>query len=432
MLPLIVPIGAVLLGVALLLLGSGLLNTLLAVRGSLEGYSDSSLGLIMSGYFLGYFSGTFAALPLIRRVGHIRAFAMCAALAACSALLHVMFVEPWVWMALRVMNGFVLVILYTVVESWLNGQTPAEQRGRVFAVYMAINLGALAAAQQLLRLESAMSFMLFAIAAMLISVSLVPVTWTRFAQPPVETVSRLRFKALYKAAPVSVAGALLSGLAMGAFWGLGPVYASRVGLDSASVATFMSVAILGGALFQYPLGRYSDTHDRRTVLAVICVAAAIAAVLVWLSSGTPSLLYMAIGIYGGLAFCAYPVALAHLIDRLDADKILSGGSSALFLHGVGAAIGPALAGQLMELLGPRSLPFYFVIMQVALALYTFMRLHVVREDLSDHSTHFVPMVRTSQVALEMMPEDEVEPGSEDDAHDSGTSQSEQPPDKPSS
>ncbi len=430
MFPLIVPIGAVLLGVALLLLGSGLLNTLLAVRGSLEGYSDSALGLIMSGYFLGYFSGTFAALPLIRRVGHIRAFAMCAALAACSALLHVMFVEPWVWMVLRILNGFVLVILYTVVESWLNGQTPAEQRGRVFAVYMAVNLGALAAAQQLLRLESAMSFMLFAVAAMLISVSLVPVTWTRFAQPPVETVTRLRFKALYRAAPVSVAGALLSGLAMGAFWGLGPVYANRVGLDSASVATFMSMAILGGALFQYPLGRYSDTHDRRSVLMVICLAATAAALLVWLSDGNTPLLYLSIAIYGGLAFCAYPVALAHMIDRLDANQILSGGSSALFLHGVGAAMGPALAGQLMEWFGAGSLAFYFMIMQLALALYTLMRLHVVREDLSDHSTQFVPMVRTSPVALEMMPEEEVEVESED-APDSDSSQREPPPDKPS-
>ncbi|MGB2248891.1 MAG: MFS transporter [Alcanivorax sediminis] len=430
MFPLIVPIGAVLLGVALLLLGSGLLNTLLAVRGSLEGYSDSALGLIMSGYFLGYFSGTFAALPLIRRVGHIRAFAMCAALAACSALLHVMFVEPWVWMVLRILNGFVLVILYTVVESWLNGQTPAEQRGRVFAVYMAVNLGALAAAQQLLRLESAMSFMLFAVAAMLISVSLVPVTWTRFAQPPVETVTRLRFKALYRAAPVSVAGALLSGLAMGAFWGLGPVYANRVGLDSASVATFMSMAILGGALFQYPLGRYSDTHDRRSVLMVICLAATAAALLVFLSDANTPLLYLSIAIYGGLAFCAYPVALAHMIDRLDANQILSGGSSALFLHGVGAAMGPALAGQLMESFGAGSLPFYFMIMQLALALYTLMRLHVVREDLSDHSTQFVPMVRTSPVALEMMPEEEVEVESED-APDSDSSQREPPPDKPS-
>ena len=93
MLSLIVPIGSLLTGVALLLLGSGLLNTLLALRGGIEGYSDATLGIIMSGYFLGFFVGTFVALPLIQRIGHIRTFALCAALASCSVLLHVLVVR---------------------------------------------------------------------------------------------------------------------------------------------------------------------------------------------------------------------------------------------------------------------------------------------------------------------------------------------------
>ena len=46
MLLLIVPIIALLLGASLLLLGSGLLNTLLAIRGGLEAYPDDTLSLI--------------------------------------------------------------------------------------------------------------------------------------------------------------------------------------------------------------------------------------------------------------------------------------------------------------------------------------------------------------------------------------------------
>ena len=66
---------ALLVGVALLLMGSGLLGTLLAVRGGLEGFGDQTLGLIMSGYFVGFFLGTYLAPGLIQRIGHIRAFA---------------------------------------------------------------------------------------------------------------------------------------------------------------------------------------------------------------------------------------------------------------------------------------------------------------------------------------------------------------------
>lgn len=411
MLPLIIPIGAILLGVALLLLGSGLLNTLLTLRASIEGYSDGLIGLIMSGYFVGFFFGTFLALPIVRRVGHIRAFALCAAIMSCSAILHVLFVNPYVWLLLRVLTGTVLVILYTVIESWLNGQTDASQRGRVFAVYMVVNLSALALAQQLLRIDSPETFVLFALAGMLITISLVPVTWTRFQQPHVGTISRVKFKTLYHAAPVASIGALLSGLVMGAFWGLAPLYAERSGLSSDQVALFMSGAILGGALFQFPLGRYSDTHDRRMVLAVICTVGVFASALIYLTAGHWQWQLVCVALYGGMAFSLYPVVIAHLIDFLDAKDILSGVSGLLLLHGVGAAIGPALAGQLMGLFGYLFLPVYFALVLAMLAAYCFyqvMPLRSVAEEQPEQPIQFVPMVRTTPTAIEMMPEEPVE------------------------
>ncbi|RLT92993.1 MFS transporter [Ketobacter sp.] len=406
MLPLILPIGALLMGVALLLLGSGLLNTLLAVRGGLEGYSDSSMGLIMSGYFIGFLIGTFLALPIIQRIGHIRTFAFCAALAACSVLLHVLVIHPWIWMLLRIMTGVSLVILYTVIESWLNGYTPSEQRGKVFSIYMMVNLGALAIAQQLLLLDEPTAFTLFAISAILVCLSLLPVTWTRLAQPEVSQVSKVKYADLYRAAPVAMAGALLSGLAMGAFWGLGALYAQRIGLDTQGVATFISAAVIGGAALQFPLGRYSDTHDRRKVLAIVCVAAAAAAALLSALSYAGQWVLLAIALYGGLAFAVYPVCVAHLSDHLDADSMLSGSSGILLLHGGGAAVGPALAGQIMGAIGPQALPLYFVVMQLLLAVFAFLQLRKLHEDPTDHHTQFVPMVRTTPTAFEMLPDED--------------------------
>ncbi|WP_420427655.1 MFS transporter [Algiphilus sp.] len=401
MLRLILPIAALLLGVALLLLGTGLLNTVVAVRGGLEGYSDGLIGIIMSGYFVGFFIGTFIAMPLIRRVGHIRAFALCAALASASALAYVLVIHPVVWGLLRVMTGVVLVILYTISESWLNAQTPAAQRGRVFAIYMAVNLGSLAAAQQLLRLDATTSYLLFIIAGMLISVSLVPVAWTRMAQPAVHDAQRLRLRRLWSLAPLAVAASFLSGLAMGAFWGLGALYAGRIGLDASGIATFMTAAILGGAVLQLPLGRLSDSFDRRLVLSAASIAAAVGGVLLLALSGSERWVTIAIALYGGMAFAIYPVAIAHLVDHLSADDVLSGCSSLLLLHGVGAAIGPALAGQIMEWTHLQALPLYFAATHALLAAYAIRRLLRNRHDAEDHSSVFVPLVRTTPMAMEM-------------------------------
>lgn len=401
MVALVLPIAALLLAVALLLLGTGLLNTLVAVRAGLEGYSAGLIGVIMSGYFVGFFLGTFLALPLIRRVGHIRAFALCAALAAASALVHVLVIEPLIWGLLRIVTGVVLVILYTITESWLNGQTPAAQRGRVFATYMVVNLGSLAAAQQLLRLDAPTSHTLFVLAGILTAVSLVPVAWTRMAQPKVEDAERLGLRRLWAVAPLAVAASFLSGLAMGGFWGLGPLYAGRIGLDASGIAAFMTSAILGGALLQVPLGRISDTYDRRRVIGVVAAAAAVGALALLGLSYAGRWVIVAIAFYGSVAFAVYPVAIAHLVDHLEPADVLSGGSSLLLLHGVGAALGPALAGQMMGLTHVQALPIYFALMHLLLAGYAAVRLRQQGMDARDHSAPFIPLVRTTPVAMEM-------------------------------
>lgn len=403
MLSLITPITSLLGGVALLLLGNGLLNTLLTLRGVEEGYPTTMLGLIMSGYFVGFLLGTWLATPLIRRIGHIRAFACCAALAAIAALLHVLLVDPWVWLGLRMLYGLALVTLYMVIESWLNAQAPNEKRGQVFAVYMAVNLGALALAQQLLHLADPVQFTLFALAAILISTALMPITLTRQAQPSLPEVPPSNLRQLWRIAPLAMVAAGLSGLALGAFWGMAPVYASLNGFDAPGVGLLMTSTILGGALLQWPIGLYSDRHDRRKVLLwVVALAVVLALLMSLLPAG--KLLLATMFVWGGLAFAIYPIAVAQLIDQLHKDEILSGSGSLLMVNGSGAVCGPLLAGLLMEHLGAAALPLYFAATLGLLAAYTLYRLRHVSDLVSGEAAHFVPMLRTSPTVLELMPD----------------------------
>jgi MFS family permease len=413
----IVPISSLLGGVALLLLGNGLLNTLLTLRGVAEGYSTGMLGLIMSGYFVGFLLGTWLAIPLVRRVGHIRAFAFCAALAAITALLHVLIVNPWVWLGLRVLYGLALVSLYMVIESWLNAQAPNDKRGQIFAVYMAVNLGALAAAQQLLGLAQPTEFILFVLAAMLISAALMPITLTRQAQPSLPESLHTNLRQLASVAPLALVAAGLSGLALGAFWGMAPVYASLLGFEASGVGLLMSSTILGGALLQWPIGHYSDSHDRRLVLLWVVILAVLIAVLMSLLPAG-NLLLGVIFVWGGLAFAIYPIAVAQLIDQLHSDEILAGSSGLLMVNGIGSVCGPMLAGILMQQLGAQALPLYFAAVLGLLAAYTFYRLRHVSDLVSEPHGHFMPMLRTSPTLLELMPD--APPLEHGDSHEEAT------------
>lgn len=408
MLSLLLPISALLAGVALLLLGNGLLGTLLPLRGTLAGFSDQTLGFMGSAYFAGFFIGTYIAPPLIRGIGHIRAFAFFAALAACTVLLHPLEITPLLWISLRIGSGVALVALYMIIESWLNSHAPREHRGKIFAVYMVVNLAALAAAQQLLQLAALESFTLFALAAILFCGALLPITVTQLPQPSLARAHPYTPLRLWRIAPVAATAALLSGLAMGPFWGLAPVYAGRVGLDPQGVALFMSLSILGGALFQWPIGLLSDRGDRRRTIALVTLGATAAAALLTIAGLAGAGVLVASLIYGGLAFAVYPVAVALLMDHLQASESLAGGSGLMLIHGLGAATGPALAGLLMTHLGAAGLPLFFGAIQGALGVYTYLETRRRQDDVSQPS-HFMPMVRTSPTVLAMMPDEDTPP-----------------------
>ncbi|MBD8644028.1 MFS transporter [Stenotrophomonas sp. CFBP 13724] len=408
---------SLLLGVALLLTGGGLLGTLLAVRGGQEGFSANALGWVMSGYFAGFFVGTFTAPPLIRRMGHSRAFAFHAALATMAVLLHPLWVDPWGWGLLRVVTGIALVGLYTVIESWLNAEPDPQRRSRVFSLYMMINLSALALGQVLLMLGDAGAAAMFTVTALLVCAAMLPVTATRLQQPDVPNVPRLKLGNLYALAPVATVAAGLSGLAMGPFWGLLPVFAGDIGLSGDGVPLFMLAAIAGGALLQWPLGRISDGHDRRIGLMAVSLAAAGLAVLAAMPLIQQQLhvMFLLVFCYGGLVFALYPFAVAHMLDYLASEDLLSGCSSLLLVHGVGAAVGPAIAGALMSRFGAPALPLYFAAVLTCLAVFTGMRL-LSHARLRTHPAPFRAMLRTTPSALELMPETETPLHPEKETH----------------
>lgn len=415
------PIVSLLTGIGVLLVGSGLFGTLLALRAGLEGFADQVIGLVMSAYFVGFFAGTFVCPALIRRVGHIRAFAMFAAIAAATVLLHVLIIHPVVWLALRVLTGACLVGLYTVIESWLNAQTPNTQRGKVFAAYMIVTLLALTLGQALITYADPAGFTLFAIASLLMSMALVPIASTSLVQPTPVTTPRLGLRFLYATSPAAVAGALVSGLVIGAFWGMGPVFAQRIGLDNAGVAALMGATILGGAALQWPIGHLSDRVDRRRVLAAVgavgALTALIAALVAVAANDTTGWLLAAVFVFGGLAFSVYPVSVAHLNDHLQPDQVLQGSSGLLLLHGLGAAAGPAVVGSL----GPRSLLVYYAVTLVMLAVFVALRIRRAPPVAMAEHIPFTPMVRTSPEALAMMAKAaaDVAPPAPHDGADSG-------------
>src|SRR5690606_9802009 len=149
----------------------------------LADFSSVVTGLVMSAYFAGYILGTFICPLIIRRVGHVRAFAAMASVASTMPILHALWVDPWFWGILRLVTGVCLVVLYIVIESWLNTLAPSAQRGKVFASYLTVTFVALALGQWLILVGDKLGFVPFVITSILFSFALLPITLTPVREP---------------------------------------------------------------------------------------------------------------------------------------------------------------------------------------------------------------------------------------------------------
>jgi MFS family permease len=389
--------------------GIGLLFTALGLRAGLMDFPVTVTGLVMSAYFAGFIVGTYVCPAIIRRAGHIRAFAAMASVASTMPILHALVVTPWAWGALRLLTGACVVGLYMVIESWLNALAPNSGRGKIFAAYMATTLGALALGQFLILVGDVLGFTPFALVSILLSLALVPVALTRVAEPPPVAAPRPALRRLLAVAPVGFVGAVASGLLNGAFFGMGAVFAQRVGMDKAGVAAFMSATIIGGALLQWPIGQLSDRRDRRLVLAAVCASAALLAALAFFAErfSGPLLLTVAF-FYGGLAFTVYGISVAHVNDLLEPARVLEATGTLLLLHGIGAVIGPSAAGFLMQQLGPGSLLVFFALVLAAAGGYALYRYKLVARRPVGEPVGYMPMADSSQALLQLDPRTETE------------------------
>jgi MFS family permease len=356
-------------------MGNGLQGVLLPVRALAEGFSSFEIGLMGTAYFLGFGFGCYFAPYVVRRVGHIRTFAALVSLATGLVLLHGMFVLPVLWWLARMATGCCFAGLYMVIESWLNEKSSNENRGLIFSAYTFINLTVITAGQMMLPLQPVSDLFLFALAAILISLSILPVAMTTAAVPaPIATV-HIRLRHLYRVSPVAVIGCFGVGLANGAFWTLGPVFAQRDATDITAVALFMSVAVLAGALGQWPFGYLSDRMDRRRVIAGAAIAAALAAAgLVLAGRFWPGGILVMAGLFGAFAMPVYALCAAHLNDQVDPDGYVEAASGLNLTFAAGAVLGPILASAAMRLQGVEGLFIYTATVHIIMAVFAVYRM----------------------------------------------------------
>ncbi|MCL6691679.1 MFS transporter [Pseudomonas sp. R3.Fl] len=339
-----------------LLTGSGLLSTYLGLRLAAEKVDGLWIGAMMAAYYLGLVLGGKIGHRLIARVGHIRAYVACGGLVVAAVLGIGLTSWPAIWLLLRTLIGLGMMCQYMVIESWLNEQAEARQRGAVFAGYMVASYLGLVAGQLILVAHPGLGPDLPMMIALAFALSLIPVSITHKVHPAPLRPAPLEPRFFIQRVPQSLTTVLVSGLVIGSFYGLAPLYATEQGLSVEQIGVFMGVCIFAGLLVQWPLGWLSDRYDRALLIRNAGILLLVFALPLAVLPSLPMEAMVPMGFMVCLVqFTLYPLAVAFSNDHVEGERRVSLTAMLLVTFGVGACIGPLATGALMRAFGPNML-----------------------------------------------------------------------------
>ena len=400
------PVAQVLAGVVCLETALGILSPTIALQLTHRAAPAEIIGFIGSAYFIGFLLGTMTCHRVIDRVGHIRTFSVFAAVAANATLLYIVFDDIYMWVALRVVIGYAIAGQFVVVESWLNDKATNQNRGRIFSLYMAVSWAASGVSPLALNLADPTGHELFALAAVALVTSLVPLGLTGFGNPEIGERNQFGVRKLFGLSPLGVVACFGSGMATPALYALLPSYMVSAGYTTKQLSIVYSFSTIGGLLAQFPVGYLSDRLGRRPLMLVAAVGAAGTAIALY-AVGSASfimltgLLFLAEGLMAPL----YGLGVGQASDYIDKRDFVAASSSLLFAWGVGSSIGPSIAGGVVALAGPSGLFLFLGGAMALLACFVVWRILVRRAKSAKEQSNFVavPLTQGTYGAPELDP-----------------------------
>jgi MFS family permease len=370
------------LGVSMIVLAYGFQGSLLGVRAVQEKFSLTSIGFMMSGYFVGYFLGAKYITNIISRVGHIRAFAAFASIASAAILAHSIFVNPLTWFFLRLFTGVSMVSIYTITESWLNDRSSNKNRGSVLSLYMLIIYASMGIGMFLLNFSSPQNFEPFILISLLMSMALIPILMSKRKAPTFKKIQGMSLKELYETSPLGVFGAFNYGLVQAALFTMLAVYAASMNFSIFEISIVTFLLSMSGAISQWPIGKLSDMFDRRLVLIYSTFAAAFFGLCAIFSAGQMYLpdglasskfwFYIFVILFAVVSLPMFAIILAYTNDYIPKEKFVVAGAGLQTAFGLGAMSGPFLCSMLMSFVGPNGFWMFLIFFILSLVYLVFI------------------------------------------------------------
>ncbi len=201
---------------------SGYLMSLIPLMLGEYNISADYASWLASVFYGGLLTGAIFIERIVRQVGHRNAFIGCLAVFSLTIVTLPVFANGLMWLAARFIAGIAVAGVFVIVESWLMSGDEAS-RARRLSLYMLSLYGGSALGQFGIGVLGVSGGVPFIAITTLILMAMLVLMFIECEQPNSHESTALSFKQIAKLNHAAIIGCVVSGLTLGAIYGLMPV-----------------------------------------------------------------------------------------------------------------------------------------------------------------------------------------------------------------
>lgn len=337
-------------------LALGVSMPLVSLRLESWGYGSFAIGVMAAMPAIGVLVGASLSSRLAAYFGTATLMRLCLLAGALSIGLLALLPSYPVWLALRLLIGVILTIVFILGESWINQLVVEQWRGRLVALYGSSYALSQLAGPLLLGVLGSEDDLGFWIGAGLLVVAPL-VLIGRSGAPSAEAcgVGLRDLVGFCRRLPVIAWAIALFAAFEAMILTLLPVYCLQQGFTTELALFMVSTVVVGDAVMQLPIGALADYMSRRTLFTGCAMTLLVSSLAIPVLMHTPAIWPLWV-LFGASAGGLFTLSLILIGERYRDDALVRANAHVAQLWGIGCLIGPLAAGAGSQWVSGHALP----------------------------------------------------------------------------
>ncbi|UPR49263.1 MFS transporter [Vibrio splendidus] len=327
-------------------IASGYLMSSLPLMLSEYGLDKDLSSWLASAFYAGLLTGTLLIERAIARVGHKDAFVIALSVFIATILVLPLIPHQAVWLLARFVAGVAVAGIFVIVESWLMSGDES-QRAKRLAIYMCSLYGGSAVGQLGIGYLGITGGVPFIAMFTLLFGAIIVLMYGQATPPQIHDAQSLSLKQISKLSHSALIGCIVSGLTLGAIYGLMPVELAQRNIAHEDIGGLMALVIMGGMAVQPMVTWLSHYVGQVLLMALFCLLG-VASIGVLTINHDFYVLGMSLFVLGMATFALYPIAINLGCRNLDPSYLVSVTQIMLLCYSIGSVAGPIVADSFMD------------------------------------------------------------------------------------